>query len=192
MSGSDCGHIFIWDRYTAKLVMLLEGDRHVVNCVQPHPYYPGILLHSALTGWHLSRFVKRSQQIWKKTSLVKFRRGEFASSSMGQFSFSVLASSGIDYDVKIWMPIAEEPTFDSAKANEVKTHGNLGSVWEKRMMLRQGASRAASASHCVVPVVVAVILDLPFPAPPLALHCPPPSHFTALPTYVRTGEPFAN
>ena len=41
MSGSDCGHIFIWDRYTGKLAMLLEGDRHVVNCVQPHPYYPG-------------------------------------------------------------------------------------------------------------------------------------------------------
>ena len=41
MSGSDCGHIFIWDRYTAQLVMLLEGDHHVVNCVQPHPVYPG-------------------------------------------------------------------------------------------------------------------------------------------------------
>jgi len=41
MSGSDCGHIFIWDRETAKLVMLLEGDKHVVNCLQPHPCFPG-------------------------------------------------------------------------------------------------------------------------------------------------------
>uniref|UniRef100_A0ABM0MW81 DDB1- and CUL4-associated factor 6-like n=1 Tax=Saccoglossus kowalevskii TaxID=10224 RepID=A0ABM0MW81_SACKO len=40
LSGSDCGHIFIWDRYTAELVMLLEGDKHVVNCVQPHPCDP--------------------------------------------------------------------------------------------------------------------------------------------------------
>ena len=40
MSGSDCGHIFVWDRYSARLVMLLEADRHVVNCVRPHPYYP--------------------------------------------------------------------------------------------------------------------------------------------------------
>lgn len=40
MSGSDCGHIFIWDRYTAKLAMLLEADRHVVNCLQPHPIDP--------------------------------------------------------------------------------------------------------------------------------------------------------
>jgi len=41
MSGSDCGHIFIWDRETAELVMLLEGDKHVVNCLQPHPCFPG-------------------------------------------------------------------------------------------------------------------------------------------------------
>lgn len=40
LSGSDCGRIFIWSRHTAELVMLLEGDRHVVNCVQPHPYDP--------------------------------------------------------------------------------------------------------------------------------------------------------
>lgn len=40
MSGSDCGHIFVWDRYTADLVMLLEADHHVVNCLQPHPFDP--------------------------------------------------------------------------------------------------------------------------------------------------------
>ena len=38
LSGSDCGHIFVWDRYTSKPVMLLEADRHVVNCIQPHPF----------------------------------------------------------------------------------------------------------------------------------------------------------
>lgn len=46
MSGSDCGHIFIWDRYTAKLAMLLEADRHVVNCLQPHPIDPSKTLVS--------------------------------------------------------------------------------------------------------------------------------------------------
>lgn len=40
LSGSDCGRIFIWSRHSAELVMLLEGDRHVVNCVQPHPFDP--------------------------------------------------------------------------------------------------------------------------------------------------------
>lgn len=40
MSGSDCGHIFIWDRHTAEHLMLLEADNHVVNCLQPHPFDP--------------------------------------------------------------------------------------------------------------------------------------------------------
>ena len=40
LSGSDCGRIFIWDKYSAELVMILQGDKHVVNCVQPHPYDP--------------------------------------------------------------------------------------------------------------------------------------------------------
>ncbi|ETE66493.1 DDB1- and CUL4-associated factor 6 [Ophiophagus hannah] len=42
MSGSDCGHIFIWDRHTAEHLMLLEADNHVVNCLQPHPFDPSI------------------------------------------------------------------------------------------------------------------------------------------------------
>ncbi|XP_077977582.1 DDB1- and CUL4-associated factor 6-like [Glandiceps talaboti] len=63
LSGSDCGHIFIWDRYTAKLVMLLEGDKHVVNCVQPHPFDP------------------------------------------------ILATSGIDYDIKLWSPLRQQPEY---------------------------------------------------------------------------------
>lgn len=71
MSGSDCGHIFFWDRFTGRLVMLLEADRHVVNCLQPHPFYP------------------------------------------------ILASSGIDYDIKVWQPLEEHPNFDERKAEEI-------------------------------------------------------------------------
>lgn len=33
--------------------------------------------------------------------------------------FTVLASSGIDYDIKVWAPLREEPFFDVEKANEV-------------------------------------------------------------------------
>ncbi len=74
LSGSDCGHIFGWERQTGKLVLLLEADRHVVNCIQPHPFEP------------------------------------------------LIASSGIDYDVKIWTPSGEgntEPLFDEKRAEEV-------------------------------------------------------------------------
>ncbi len=42
---------------------------------------------------------------------------------------SVLASSGIDYDVKLWMPTSTEPGFDEEKAYEVRHLGyrNIGS-----------------------------------------------------------------
>lgn len=56
MSGSDCGHVFTWEKATGRLVMLMEADQHVVNCIQPHPTLP------------------------------------------------YLATSGIDYDVKVWAP----------------------------------------------------------------------------------------
>lgn len=56
MSGSDCGHVFTWEKDSGKLVMLMAADQHVVNCIQPHPTLP------------------------------------------------YLATSGIDYDVKVWAP----------------------------------------------------------------------------------------
>lgn len=40
LSGSDCGHIFIWKKKGAKLVRLMVGDRHIVNQLAPHPYIP--------------------------------------------------------------------------------------------------------------------------------------------------------
>ncbi|CAL4066051.1 unnamed protein product, partial [Meganyctiphanes norvegica] len=74
MSGSDCGRVFVWERSTGRLVMLWEADRHVVNCLQPHPTLP------------------------------------------------VLATSGIDYDVKLWSPSCKddcETHFDEEKAAEI-------------------------------------------------------------------------
>ncbi|XP_053694985.1 DDB1- and CUL4-associated factor 6-like [Sabethes cyaneus] len=72
MSGSDCGHVFTWERATGRLVMLMEADQHVVNCVQPHPTLP------------------------------------------------ILATSGIDYDIKVWSPMDEEPSrFDREEANDL-------------------------------------------------------------------------
>lgn len=43
MSGSDCGHIFVWDRKTGKVVKTLLADHRVVNRVQPHPTLPYLL-----------------------------------------------------------------------------------------------------------------------------------------------------
>ncbi|KAL9040351.1 MAG: hypothetical protein Q9180_001965 [Flavoplaca navasiana] len=40
VSGSDGGHLFIWDKRTSELVNILQGDNEVVNVVQGHPYEP--------------------------------------------------------------------------------------------------------------------------------------------------------
>ncbi|KAA8543991.1 hypothetical protein F0562_021832 [Nyssa sinensis] len=40
LTGSDCGHIFIWKKKGAKLVRLMVGDRHIVNHLEPHPCLP--------------------------------------------------------------------------------------------------------------------------------------------------------
>ncbi|XP_036031503.1 DDB1- and CUL4-associated factor 8-like [Onychomys torridus] len=63
MSGSDCGHIFIWEKSSCQIVQFLEADEGgTIFCIDPHPYLP------------------------------------------------VLASSGLDHEVKIWAPIAKSST----------------------------------------------------------------------------------
>lgn len=34
VSGSDSGHVFIWDKKTSQLVNILKGDEDVVNVIQ--------------------------------------------------------------------------------------------------------------------------------------------------------------
>ena len=51
VSGSDCGHVFIWTKQDGKLQKLVKGDRHVVNCLEPHPSLPATL---ATSGDHNS------------------------------------------------------------------------------------------------------------------------------------------
>ncbi|CAO2637551.1 DDB1- and CUL4-associated factor 6 [Lemmus lemmus] len=119
MSGSDCGHIFIWDRHTAEHLMLLEADNHVVNCLQPHPFDP------------------------------------------------ILASSGIDYDIKIWSPLEESRIFNRKLADEVITRNEL-MLEETRntitvpasFMLRMLASlnhiRAGKSFYSIANVIIAL------------------------------------
>lgn len=77
MSGSDCGHIFVWNKHTGKLVNVMAGDKHVVNCIQPHP------------------------------------------------TLSILATSGIDYDIKIWTPMGEESNYDEEEAIELMKRNDV-------------------------------------------------------------------
>ncbi|XP_074344936.1 uncharacterized protein LOC141684001 isoform X2 [Apium graveolens] len=38
VSGSDCGRIFIWRKRTGELLRVIEADKKVVNCIEPHPH----------------------------------------------------------------------------------------------------------------------------------------------------------
>uniref|UniRef100_A0A8C4QNU4 Uncharacterized protein n=1 Tax=Eptatretus burgeri TaxID=7764 RepID=A0A8C4QNU4_EPTBU len=59
VSGSDCGHLFVWDKESAQILLALPGDTGgVLNCLEPHPHAP------------------------------------------------LLATSGLDPDVKLWSPTA--------------------------------------------------------------------------------------
>lgn len=41
VSGSDCGHVFIWDKSSEKIVQCMDGDTAgVVNCLEQHPSAP--------------------------------------------------------------------------------------------------------------------------------------------------------
>lgn len=40
LSGSDCGHIFIWKKKGGELVRMMVGDRHIVNQLEAHPTVP--------------------------------------------------------------------------------------------------------------------------------------------------------
>ena len=46
VSGSDGGHLFIWDKKTSELVNILEGDNEVVNVVQGKPSISNITKQS--------------------------------------------------------------------------------------------------------------------------------------------------
>ncbi|XP_066917856.1 DDB1- and CUL4-associated factor 8-like [Clytia hemisphaerica] len=37
VSGSDCGHVFLWDKETEEIVNFMKGDEGVVNVLEPHP-----------------------------------------------------------------------------------------------------------------------------------------------------------
>lgn len=40
VSGSDRGHLFIWDKKTTKIVQILRADEDVVNVAKGHPFLP--------------------------------------------------------------------------------------------------------------------------------------------------------
>lgn len=63
LSGSDCGRIFIWNKDTTEIVMILQGDRHVVNCVQPHPFDPSKYVIREASNYLVPSMLKKSTSV---------------------------------------------------------------------------------------------------------------------------------
>lgn len=81
MSGSDCGNIFIWDKTTEAIVQWLRGDEGgAVNCLEG-----------------IKSIFNRLYRAWQIFTLFFL--------SIGHPHFPIIATSGIDSDVKIWYPL---------------------------------------------------------------------------------------
>ena len=74
VSGSDSGHVFIWDKTTSELVNILEGDNEVVNVIQGKHYTTRLII--------------------RNLTII----------SLGHPYEPVLAVSGIDHTIKIFSP----------------------------------------------------------------------------------------
>ncbi|XP_015755627.1 PREDICTED: DDB1- and CUL4-associated factor 8-like protein 2 [Acropora digitifera] len=75
VSGSDCGHIFFWDKQTEEVVQFLQGNNTEADiCLEPHPQAP------------------------------------------------ILATSGFDHDIKLWLPTAEHPTDLDGLENVIRSN----------------------------------------------------------------------
>ena len=98
VSGSDGGHLFIWDKKTSELVNILEGDNEVVNVVQGKPSYLKLNGTSSLTI-----------------------------QSLGHPYEPLLAVSGIDHTIKIFSPDSRAQE-DAEKGTNISSavHGSSG------------------------------------------------------------------
>lgn len=56
VSGSDAGHVFIWDKKTTQIVNILEGDEDVVNVIQGQSPYPFLFVSFPSSLFHIITF----------------------------------------------------------------------------------------------------------------------------------------
>ncbi|XP_010253513.1 PREDICTED: DDB1- and CUL4-associated factor 8-like isoform X1 [Nelumbo nucifera] len=87
LSGSDCGHIFIWKKKGGQLLRLMVGDRQVVNQLEPHPHFP------------------------------------------------VFATSGMEKNIKLWAPLANDPIPLPDNAEEIMEANRQGREDRSRITL---------------------------------------------------------
>ena len=91
LSGSDCGHLFAWDRNTGECVMMLEADRWL-NFINIIIYYY-IIFETVWGGRVYKHTNTKSKMIFIPRHVVNCVQPHPTQ--------PLLATSGIDYDVKV-------------------------------------------------------------------------------------------
>ena len=127
VSGSDSGHLFIWDRRTTQLVNILEGDKEVVNVVQ------GMCHRRYFFGMPV--FASGLRTVY---------------AMLGHPYEPMLAVSGIDHTVKIFSPdqLAQDDARNGINISHNASSGSssLESGGISRFTRRRSARRSTSAT----------------------------------------------
>jgi len=109
ISGSDCGNIFIWDKNTGAIVQWMTGDKQGVV---------SFLFYKNKINIQIFFFLQEEKDIPFfniSFSIIKVNCLE------GHPHIPVLATSGLDYDVKIWVPSCKEPPMMKSLTNVCTT-----------------------------------------------------------------------
>jgi len=131
-TGGDCGNVYIWEKTSGDLVQLLQGDRHVVNGVAPHPKQLPILATCGID--HDGKIFEVGDKVFdKKKAKDTIERNsvhddeDYAESRFGGLSLSQLWRIFSSLRSGNQSPIEEEEESEEdilAEASEIRSEGN--------------------------------------------------------------------
>ncbi|MCJ1283722.1 hypothetical protein MMC26_003053 [Xylographa opegraphella] len=144
MSGSDSGHLFIWDKKTSQLVNILEGDGEVVNVMQGNSPSTNCFLARAVIPASVN-FSRRSPHSYipRPTFL------HFGLPLTGHPYEPLIAVSGIDHTIKIFSPDRQSQQDARAGLNLGTTaNGSIGhsSILRRNAPMRRSQRTPTDAS----------------------------------------------
>ncbi len=98
VSGSDCGHVFLWDKDTESIINFFRGDESGVVSISII-----YILHSAAAIYAVVLWLGNCWEL----NILDYN-GAQVNCLEGHPSAPILATSGLDDDIKIWVPSHEK------------------------------------------------------------------------------------
>ena len=120
----------LWHRYRVKKGPRFSADRHCVS-IRPSLAYTityigltwplsGELLESSGDPPFIDGLYRQKKSFWYHNETIPVRFQHVVNCVQPHPTAPFLASSGIDYNIKLWAPLAEEPNFDKESAEKVR------------------------------------------------------------------------